>query len=119
MIGMRRLPRRARGFLVVMASGAIMAVVGLVVAGTVTGSGPASAGPARHTGGGGNLTAGRGDLYPLGPPGLTGAGKKTGAGAQGKTGYLGPGPRTAAARRANPTPGWGSGSTPPPQDREG
>ncbi len=118
MIGIRRLPRRARGFLVVMASGAIMAVVGLVVAGTVTGSGPASAGPARHTGGVGNLTAGRGNLYPLGPPGLTGAEKTTVAGAQAKAGYLVPVPSTAAASRANLTQAWVSGSTLPRKDRE-
>ncbi len=118
MIGIRRLPRRARGFLVVMAAWAITAVVGLVVAGTVTGSGPASAGPARHTGGVGNLTAGWGNLYPLGPPGLTGAEKTTVAGAQAKAGYLVPVPSTAAASRANLTQAWVSGSTLPRKDRE-
>src|SRR6266568_5659021 len=49
----RRLPRRARGFLVVAASGAITAVAGLVIAGTVTGSGPAPAGPGPGPSGGG------------------------------------------------------------------
>src|SRR5258708_17834628 len=118
MIGMRRLPRRARGLLVVMAPGAVRAVVGWVVAGTVTGSGPAAAGPARHTGGVGNLTAGRGNLYPLGPPGLTGAEKTTVAGAQAKAGYLVPVPSTAAASRANLTQAWVSGSTLARKDRE-
>jgi hypothetical protein len=42
MIAIRRLPRRARGFLVVAAAWAVTAVVGLVIAGTATASGPTS-----------------------------------------------------------------------------
>ena len=118
MIGIRRLPRRARGFLVVMAAWAITAVVGLVVAGTVTGSGPASAGPARHTGGVGNLTAGWGNLYPLGPPELTGAEKTTVAGAEAKAGHPVPVPSTAAASRANLTQAWVSSNTLPRKERQ-
>lgn len=106
MIGIRRLPRRARGFLVVAASGAITAVAGLVIAGTVTGSGPASAGPARDTGGVRNPIGWNGNLYPLGPPGLFGAEKTTVAGAQAKVGYPVPVPSTAAASRANLTQVW-------------
>lgn len=118
MIGIRRLPRRARGFLVVVASGVITAVAGLVIAGTVTGSGPASAGPARHTGGVRNLVAGWGNRYPLGPPGLTGAEKTTVAGAQAAVGYPVPVPSTAAASPANLTQAWVSSSTLPRKDRE-
>lgn len=102
----RRLPRRARGFLVVAASGAITAVAGLVIAGTVTGSGPAPAGPARHAGGERNPIGWNGNLYPLGPPGLLGAEKTTVAGAQAKAGYPVPLPSTAAASRANLTQVW-------------
>ncbi len=102
----RRLPRRARGFLVVAASGAITAVAGLVIAGTVTGSGPAPAGPARHAGGERNPIGWNGNLYPLGPPGLLGAEKTTVAGIQAKVGYPVPVPSTAAASRANLTQVW-------------
>ncbi len=102
----RRLPRRARGFLVVAAAGAITAVAGLVIAGTVTGSGPASPGPAQHTGGGRNPISWNGNLYPLGPPGVLGAEKTTVAGIQAKVGYPVPVPSTAAASRANLTQAW-------------
>jgi hypothetical protein len=63
MIGIRRLPRRVRGFLVVMAAWAVTAVAGLVIAGTVTGSGPASAGPARYAGGMRSLVGWDENLY--------------------------------------------------------
>ncbi len=103
MIGIRRLPRRAREFLVVVAAGAITAVVGLVIVGTVTGSSPTSAGPARPAGG----VPGLGwdaNLYPLGPPPL--AEKTTVAGAQAKAGFPVPLPGTAAASRAYLTQAW-------------
>ncbi len=101
----RRLPRRARGFLVVAAAGAITAVAGLAIAGPVTGSGPASAGPAGHTGGV-PAPAGFGftNQQPLGPPGM--AEKTTVAGAQAKVGYPVPVPSTAAASRANLSQVW-------------
>src|SRR5258707_14948770 len=59
----RRLPRRARGFLVVAASGAITAVAGLVIAGTLTGSGPAPPGPGPSGGGLANPIGWNGELY--------------------------------------------------------
>jgi hypothetical protein len=116
MIGIRRLPRRARGFLVVAAAWAITAVAGLVIAGTMTGSGPASAGPARYTSGVRNPIGWDGSLYPLGPPG-SGAEKMTVAGAQANVGYPVPMPRTPAASRANLTQAWVSGSAIPRQER--
>jgi hypothetical protein len=92
--------------LVVAAAWVITAVAGLVIADTVTGSGPAPAGPAWHTGGVGRAPIGwNSDLYPLGPPG-TGVEKTTVAGAQAKAGYPIPVPSTAAASRANLTQVW-------------
>jgi hypothetical protein len=118
MIGIRRLPRRARGFLVVAAAWAITAVAGLVIAGTVTGSGPASAGPARHTGGVRNPIGWNGNLYPLGPPGSRLAEKTTVAGAQAKAGFPVPVSSTAAASRDSLTQVWVNGNTIPRKKRQ-
>jgi len=118
MIGIRRLPRRARGFLVVAAAWAITAVVGLVIAGTVTGPGPASAGPAGHTGGVRNPIGWNGNLYPLGPPGSGMAEKTTVAGAGAKAGYSVPVPSDPAASRANLTQAWVNGNTIPSEERQ-
>src|SRR5258708_6782581 len=70
----------------------------------VTGSGPVSTGPARHTGGVPNPIGWNGNLYPLGPPGM--AEKTTVAGAQAKVGYPVPVPSDPAASRANLTQVW-------------
>jgi hypothetical protein len=113
MIGIRRLPRRARGFLVVAAAWAITAVVGLVIAGTVTGSGPAG-----HTGGVRNPIGWNGNLYPLGPPGSGMAEKTTVAGAQAKVGYPVSVPSTATAGRASLTQAWVNGNTIPREERQ-
>jgi hypothetical protein len=118
MIGIRRLPRRARGFLVVAAAWAITAVAGLVIAGTVTGPGPASAGPAGHTSGVRSPIGWNGNLYPLGPPGSGIAEKTTVAGAGAKAGYPVPVPSTAAASRANLTQAWVNGNTIPREERQ-
>jgi hypothetical protein len=69
-------------------------------------SGPASADPARHTGGVRNLAASWGNLYPLGPPGSGAAEKTTVAGAQAAVGFPVPVPSTPAASRANLTQVW-------------
>jgi len=89
--------------LVVAAAWAITAVLGLVIVGKVTGSGPMSTGSARHTGGlpGLGWNANR---YPLGPPGL--AEKTTAAGAQAAAGFSVPVPSDAAASQANLTQAW-------------
>ena len=103
MIGIWRRPRWAHGFLVVVAAWAITAVLGLVIVGKVTGSGPMSTGSARHMGG----LPGLGwnpNRYPLGPPGL--AEKTTAAGAQAAAGFPVPVPSDAAASRANLTQAW-------------
>jgi hypothetical protein len=87
----------------------VIAAVGIVTFGPgsrVTGSGPASSVPARHTGGVLNPIGWNGNLYPLGPPGLTGALKTTVAGAQAKAGYPVPVPSTPAASRASLTQVW-------------
>ncbi len=78
--------------------------LGLVIAGKVTGSGPASAGPARHAGGLANPIGWNVNLYPLGPPGF--AEKTTVAGAQAAVGFPVPLPSTAAASRASLTQAW-------------
>jgi hypothetical protein len=90
----------------VAASGAITAVAGLVIAGTLTGSGPAPAGPGPSGGGLANPIGWNGKLYPLGPPGSGMAEKTTVAGAQAAAGYPVPLPSTAAASRANLTQVW-------------
>jgi hypothetical protein len=102
MIGIRRRPRWAHGFLVVVAAWAITAVLGLVIASKVTGSGPASTSSARHTGGVPGLGIGNRD--PLGPPGP--AKKTTVAGAQAAAGFPVPVPSDPAASRANLTQAW-------------
>jgi hypothetical protein len=105
MISIQRPARRARRFLVVAAAWAITTVTGLVIVGTVTGSGPASAGPAHwHTGSVRNPVGWNGNLYPLGPPPW--AEKTTVEGARAKVGYPVPVPSTPAAGRANLTQVW-------------
>jgi hypothetical protein len=106
-------PRRRRLLLAIPAAAAL-AVTALLVTSLgvvtfspgsrVTGSGPAPAGPARHTGGVPNPVGWNGNLYPLGPPGW--AEKTTVAGAQAKVGYPVPVPSTPAASRANLTQVW-------------
>ncbi len=84
----------------------------------MTGSGPAPAGPARHAGGERNPIGWNGNLYPLGPPGLLGAEKRTVAGIQAKVGYPVPVPSTAAASRANLTYVWVNGNGIPREKRQ-
>ncbi len=104
MIGIWRGPRWGHRFLLVVAAWAITAVLGLVIAGKVTGSGgPASTGSARHTSGLPGL-GWNGNLYPLGPPGL--AEKTTVAGARAAAGFPVLVPGDPAASRANLTQAW-------------
>lgn len=109
-------PRRRRPLLIAIPALAALAVTALLVTslgivtfspgGRVTGSGPASAGPARHSGGVRNPIGWNGDLYPLGPPGSGMAEKTTITGAQAAAGYPVPVPSTTAASRANLTQVW-------------
>jgi hypothetical protein len=94
---------RTRGLLLVVAAWAITAVLGLVIASTVTGSGPTSAGSARHTG---RLPGPgwNGNRYPLGAPGP--AEKTTVAGAQAAVGFPVPVPSDPAASQASLTQAW-------------
>ncbi len=106
-------PRRRR-LLIAISAAAALAVTALLVTSLgvvtftpgsrVTGSGPVSAGPARHTGGVPNPIGWNGNLYPLGPPGM--AEKTTVADAQAKVGYPVPVPSDPAASRANLTQVW-------------
>jgi hypothetical protein len=103
MIGIWRRPRWAHGFLVVVAAWAITAVLGLVIVGKVTGSGPTPTGSAQHTG----SLPGLGwnpNRYPLGPPGL--AEKTTAAGARAAVGFPVLVPSDAAASPVNLTQVW-------------
>jgi hypothetical protein len=104
--------------LVVAAAWAITVVAGLVIAGMVTGPGPASAGPARHTGGVRNPIGWNGNLYPLGPPGSGMAEKTTIAGAGAKAGFAVPVPSTAVASRMSLTQAWVNGNTIPSEERQ-
>ncbi len=89
--------------MLVVAAWAITAVLGLVIAGKVTGSAPASTSSARHSGSLPGL-GWNGNLYPLGPPPL--AEKMTVAGARAATGFPAPVPSDPAASRANLTQAW-------------
>lgn len=105
MIGIWRRPRWAHGFLVVAAAWAITAVLGLVIAGKVTGSSPTSTGSARHAGGV-PAVGFNGNLYPLGPPGWAAAEKTTVAGARAAAGFPVPVPSNLAASRASLSQVW-------------
>ncbi len=104
MMGHWRRPRWVHGFLVVVAAWAITAVLGLVIVGKVTGSGPTSTGSARQSG----ALPGIGwntNRYPLGPPGPA-AETTTVAGARAAAGFPVPVPSDAAASRTNLTQAW-------------
>lgn len=120
-------PRRSRRLLIAIPAAALAVTALLVTSlgvvtfgpgGRVTESGPASAGPARHTGGVPNPIGWNGNLSPLGPPGSPLAEKTTVAGAQAKAGYPVPVPSTAAASRANLTQVWVNGKPVPRKERQ-